>query len=615
LIAIEYHLSDPFANGYASSRFSYYGGTGTPTTWIDGIYEYVGGGSGNYAQYRGAFNARKGISSPFVINLDGSYSPQSYTGNITAEIIATGTPGSNLKLRYVIVETDIEFSWQGEDSVYFVERSMFPSASGVSISMSQGDTLYNNQNFTFDPSWNFINSYIAVFVQNESTKEIQQSAKWVIPIDVPNISYVGHYIDDSSGDNDGRADPGETVDMIVSLYNSPPFKPATNVTATISNNDPDITLINATSDYPDIPVDSTVNNASDPFSFSVDAGATVHRTQFIMDIEAQPNNYYTTDTVEIMIGRPDIIFVDNDGGEEYGNIENYFSAAIESLGIKYDMVSDSAIEMQFLDEYQVIVWFTGSLSDSTVTSESQALLSSYLDGGGNLFITGQDIGQDIGGTTFYTDYLHSIFVTDDVNYYGIIGVTGDPIGDGLTLTITGGGGANNQTSPSAISKTSDAESVFVYPGALGPCGVRYGGTYKTVYFSFGFEAINDEGKRIEVLRRILQWFDLIQGISESPGYNSYVNPQMTISPNPFTSEVSIQCSGISDSKDISIEIYDLSGRLVRSFSLFSSHSSLVRSVSWDGTDKYGKPLPNGVYFCKLKSGSRVLSKEKIIMVK
>ncbi|TES90460.1 MAG: hypothetical protein E3J87_10020, partial [Candidatus Cloacimonadota bacterium] len=353
---------------------------------------------------------------------------------------------------------------------------MFPSATGVSISMSLGDTLYDNQVFTLDPSWDFTNIYIAVFIQRNTNKEVQQAAKWKIPVNIPAISYMGNYIDDSSGDNDGRADPGETVDMIVSLHNAaPPFQPATNVSGTISTSDPDITINTANVSFPDIPNDSTVNNSADPFNFSVSASASVHKSEFILDITAQPNNYSRTDTFELMIGRPDIIFIDNDGGDAYGNVESYFAATIESLGIIYDMASDSAIEMQFLDEYAVIVWFTGSLDNNTVTSANQTLLVNYLDGGGKLFITGQDIGHDIGGTAFYANYLHSIFVTDDVNYYGILGVSGDPIGGGLTLTITGGGGANNQSSPSAISKTSDADSVFAYPGAVGPCAVRYSG--------------------------------------------------------------------------------------------------------------------------------------------
>jgi hypothetical protein len=98
-----------------------------------------------------------------------------------------------------------------------------------------------------------------------------------------------------------------------------------------------------------------------------------------MDITAQPNNYSISDIFFLMIGRPDIIFIDNDGGNNYGNAEDYFSAAIESLDIIYDMASDSAIEMQFLDKYSVVVWFTGALDTNTVTSADQTLLANYLD--------------------------------------------------------------------------------------------------------------------------------------------------------------------------------------------------------------------------------------------
>jgi len=486
---------------------------------------------------------------------------------------------------------------------------MFPSASGVSISMSQGDTLYDSQNFTFDPSWNFINSYIAVFIQTDSNKEIKQAAKWRIPINVPNITFTGYSIDDSSGDNDGRADPGETVDMIVSLYNSPPFMDATNVSATISTNDPDITLINSSSNFPDIPADSTKNNSADPFSFSVSSSATVHRAQFIMDISAQPNNYTSTDTFEIMIGRPDIIFIDNDGGDAYGNVEQYFTAPIESLGIIYDVAPDSAIEMQFLNEYAVVVWFTGALNTNTVTSSDQTHLANYLDAGGKLFITGQDIGHDIGGTSFYTDYLHAIFVTDDVNYYGIVGVPGDEIGDGISLTIVGAGGANNQSSPSAISKTADSDSVFKYAGTLGPCAVKYDGAYRMVYFSFGYEAINSLSRRIQVMQRILQWFGLIQGIEENQLSPTVRKPEIIVGPNPFAREITLRFLNTGE-KEVNVNIADITGRKVWSDSFRGTKETV-----WKGVDKQGKKLPAGIYFCNVTVGNTVLRPEKLIMMK
>ncbi len=57
-------------------------------------------------------------------------------------------------------------------------------------------------------------------------------------------------------------------------------------------------------------------------------------------------------------------------------------------------------------------------------------------------------------------------------------------------------------------------------------------------------------------------------------------------PNPFTSEVSVKCSGISEKQKVALEIYDVSGRLVKSVTLTTNHLSL-------GTD-----LKPGIYFLK-----------------
>lgn len=572
----------------------------------------MGGGTGNYAQYRGAFNTRKIIDSPFIINLDGNYSPDSRSGSITAEIIATGTPPSNLRLRYAAIETDIQYAWSGEDSLYYVERDMFPSATGVSISLSQGDTIYDTQGFTFDPSWDFTKMYIAVFIQRDTNREMQQAAKWTIPINTPAISFIGHLIDDSAtGDNDQRADPGETVDMVASIKNAgPPFQPATNVSMTITNADPDITINDGSANFPDIPNDSTVNNSADPFNFSVDGGASVHKTTFVYTINAQPENYTKTDSFEIMVGRPDIIFVDNDGGEAAGNVESYFYTAIDDIGgLLYDIATDSAVEMNYLDEYDVVIWFTGSLRTNTVSSSAQTLLGNYLDGGGKLFITGQDVGYDIGSTSFYSDYLRAVYTMDDANYWYLLGVAGDPIGDGFAFLISGGGGANNQGSPDVIAKMADSDSVFEYAGTIGPCAVRYSsGTFKTVYFSFGFEAIQNQPLREDVLRRVLQWLDILAGVEEDPLVTPG-RPDMKISPNPSGAKTRIQLINTSN-RMVSVEILDLSGRVV-----WSQSGMSLSEVQWSGKDRTGNALPAGVYFVNAKVGTTTLKSEKLIFMR
>jgi hypothetical protein len=83
----------------------------------------------------------------------------------------------------------------------------------------------------------------------------------------------------------------------------------------------------------------------------------------------------------------------------------------------------------------------------------------------------------------------------------------DPIGSGMTITIWGGDGANNQFSTDEIEPLSPAVPVFTYePGCEAALRVDTG-MYKLVYFGFGFEGIDSQASRDEVMRRVLHWLD------------------------------------------------------------------------------------------------------------
>ncbi|MCK4352047.1 T9SS type A sorting domain-containing protein [candidate division WOR-3 bacterium] len=84
-----------------------------------------------------------------------------------------------------------------------------------------------------------------------------------------------------------------------------------------------------------------------------------------------------------------------------------------------------------------------------------------------------------------------------------------------------------------------------------------------------------------------------------------------IFPNPFrrTAMISVKCQAPS----ASLQIYDLSGRLVKSFSLATDNLPLTTAVSWDA-----KEFPAGVYFCKLRiesKGSKEARTKKLILIR
>ena len=107
------------------------------------------------------------------------------------------------------------------------------------------------------------------------------------------------------------------------------------------------------------------------------------------------------------------------------------------------------------------------------------------------------------------------------------------------------------------------------------------------------------------------------GIFEEKGEGKRnLNATVSISPNPFSKSITINL-GIYDEGymmyDTELNIYDMSGRLVKQFII--SHSEFpIPNYVWDGTDQEGKTVPAGIYFIKATIGTTNI-RAKVIKVK
>jgi hypothetical protein len=188
---------------------------------------------------------------------------------------------------------------------------------------------------------------------------------------------------------------------------------------------------------------------------------------------------------------------------------DYYKDALGYYGFKFSYWSvetDGSPNLTLLSDYDLVMWFTGDEYANTLTTLDQTNIASYMNAGGNLFLSGQDIGYDIGLSSFYSDYLHADFVSDYVNDDLVNGVSGDPISNGLTLNLSDGNGANNNNYPSSINTLSGATPIFYY-GIGSLAGLKYEGAYKLVYIAFPFESINDDHLRSSLIYRIINWID------------------------------------------------------------------------------------------------------------
>ena len=187
---IEYHnynTSDPFFNSYATARCNYYGITGYPTAFFDGVLSYVGGSNTQsmYPQYLPLYTQRYSVPSPLIIDFYGSNVGNNYTITVTITKVSTIT-SSNLKAHLVLTESHIPYSWQGQDTINDAERLMVPDATGTTISFASGNTVTLTLTFTKDPTWVTANCQLIAFVQDNTTKEcLNARKKWLTDLYYP----------------------------------------------------------------------------------------------------------------------------------------------------------------------------------------------------------------------------------------------------------------------------------------------------------------------------------------------------------------------------------------------------------------------------------------------
>lgn len=93
-------------------------------------------------------------------------------------------------------------------------------------------------------------------------------------------------------------------------------------------------------------------------------------------------------------------------------------------------------------------------------------------------------------------------------------------------------------------------------------------------------------------------------VMESP-FPSPGNPEMWI---PFN---------LSETEDVTIRIYDLSGRLVRTLDIgltpSGSYLSKEKAAYWDGKNNSGEEINSGIYFCVMETGNFRASKKVMII--
>ncbi|MDT8394548.1 MAG: PKD domain-containing protein [Bacteroidales bacterium] len=174
---IENHNGDPFANQYSNARNSYYGITGYPTAFFDGGNSVVGGShsSSMYSSYAPIVTARAAVPSDFILKLYGTNAGAAY--DMVVKIYKVGSySGPDPVYHLAVTESDIQYAWQGQSELNFVNRQMIPDQFGTTVSFADSDTVTLNLSFNMG-GWVLAHVEFVGFLQRNDTKEVLQAMK------------------------------------------------------------------------------------------------------------------------------------------------------------------------------------------------------------------------------------------------------------------------------------------------------------------------------------------------------------------------------------------------------------------------------------------------------
>ncbi|OYT14005.1 MAG: hypothetical protein B6I19_02120, partial [Bacteroidetes bacterium 4572_114] len=326
----------------------------------------------------------------------------------------------------------------------------------------------------------------------------------------PSLKYLSHSINDPQGNNNGKIDAGETVNLLITVQNNGSEDMA-NVTAALSETSPFITVnTGQAQSYGNIPIQGT---STATYSITAGAGTPVGEViEMLLDIEASGGHSFS-DNFDITVGQPGIVIIDLDETKTSGpNMET----SIQNLGLTVDYATDIPTN---LSSYEVAFVCLGIYSSNHVLNSTEGTaLATFVNSGGKLFMEGGDTWAYDSQTAAH-DLFNIDGVADGTSDLGtILGQTGT-FTTGLNYNYTGQNAWIDHINP-----ISPAIKIFANQSPAYGCAVAYdAGSYKTIGTSFEFGGMASRASQDDIMEKYLEFFDMLQ----------QGTPQIVVNPQSF----------------------------------------------------------------------------------
>jgi len=409
-----------------------------------------------------------------------------------------------------------------------------------------------------------------------------------------NLIMPDYYVDDSNGNGNGLIDPGETVDIVITITNTGNVD-SENTVGTLSTSCQYVTIDEGTYNYGTI---MQGEDATGTFTVTADPGTPLAElAEFTLDITANNGLYLNSYNLEFYIGQFPILIIDLDQNQNSGT---QMASSIQDLDVECDIV---ATFPQNLAIYKCIFVCLGIYDDNTELTYSQGqALADFLNHSGCLYMEGGD-------TWTYDDPtpVHPMFHINGLDDGSgdlalLMGQDGSFVAD-MNFSY---GGDNEYID--RIETIFPAFELFRNQVPSYCNAVAYDeGSYKTIGSSFEFGGLTDgQFTKVDYMREILEFFGgLLTDIEEIDNEKNI--PVHACYPNPFNDHTTIRFDLVKDEK-VKLEFYSLNGQHIQTL-LDQQMEAGQHQFDWT----VSKDIPAGIYIYKLQAGDQVVNGKLILL--
>lgn len=579
----------------SAALVSYYGVSGVPDMFANGVG--IGGPTGANE------DMLKTDLSPIRIAVNETADGNSREVSVNIATVSD-FDDANYVLKVAIIESEIKYNSapgnNGEKDFGNVFRGWLADKEAITLP-AKGESLDRTYTFEKKDTWDGDNIYVLAYVVNTATKEVLNTGskddlrvELLAGSTVQEASLIGNMFD-------------------LSAFNTGDVEQE--VTISIDADHPEDWLASFIYGDEDYTEDKTVTvQAGDNnFNLLVSPGSVAGVGRYTITITSdgvsQSQHFLVFNNVKdiVVSATSDKADLAEDLLRGLGSAENETYASV-SLG-EFSKAAKNNVVGAVNNVYLSVGWTFPAFTDELVTN-----LTTLIDNGANLFVSGQDLGWDAASgdsnangnafqKQFYTNYMHAKFNSDGAPSTKNFSIVAEDnvfgtVSDSEISHIYG----SQYLYPDHISAGDEYAHVFAtYPdnGGMG-IWAKDEENRKVVYLGIGIEQITDKDVADGITKLTHDWFyGKLTGVEFDAQLNQLLGQN---TPNPADKFTTIDVGTLDSYQNSALIVYDLDGKIVSTQSI-NSNSVQVKTSS----------LANGIYLYKVRTDNGESSAKKMIV--